>query len=350
MAAPLHAIVKTLFLGLEELAPISADEQKVTVLRAMVTSELSDYAQSRTWRFEQSFAPYADALTHAGYPVSSARVPATGDCQRVLYVATRFAEENLANFARAWHMLAAGGMLIAAQHNDLGAKRLESTLKKLGVEVQSLSKHHCRAVAIRKPEAVDAKTEALLAEWAQADAVQNVADTPLLAAPGMFSWRKPDAGSQLLVEALPKSLSGRGADIAAGWGYLSWAALQKCPNIAHITLYEAEKHALDLAEKNLAAHAERCRFVWCDAAKPLDVQGQPLDWAIMNPPAHDMLWSAPEASAAMFACAAQALKAGGKLWLVANRHLPYERTLESLFGNVLIIRETGDFKVIEAVK
>lgn len=350
MASPLQATLNALFLGLEELAPLPADATCVAMLRAMHTVELQDYTHAREWVYEQSFAPYADALRQAGYPVSPERIDAPETMDRVLVVATRFAEENLALLARGWRLLKPGGVLLAAQHNDLGAKRLDSTMKRLTGERESISKHHCRAIAVTKPMTLNETAEARAEEWLQEEALRPVPDTPLLAAPGMFSWRKVDAGSQLLVDALPKQLVGRGGDVAAGWGYLSWAVLQKCPQVSHITLYEAEKHALDAAELNLNHAGDRCRYVWCDATRPLDTGGQPLDWVVMNPPAHDLLWSAPEASAAMFARVAEALRAGGTLWLVANRHLPYERTLDAHFRDHATIQETGDFKVIEAVK
>lgn len=337
-------MLKTLFIGLEELAPLPNATAQVAVLRAVHTPELADYPHARGWHYEQSFAPYADALRAAGYPVTPERLEGEGTMDRVLFIATRFAEENLATLARGWRMLKPGGALVAVQHNDLGAKRLDATMKKLGAAV-SVSKHHCRAVAVVKNG-----QSAPPAGWPEADAPQPVPDTPLHAAPGMFSWRKADAGSRLLIEALPESLSGRGADVAAGWGFLTWALLEKCTQVSRVTLYEAEKRALDMAERNLAERADRLRFVWCDATRPLDTDGEKFDWVVMNPPAHDMLWSAPEASAAMFAAVAGALKPGGRLWLVANRHLPYERTLDGLFASHATVRETGEFKVMEAVR
>lgn len=338
-----QALVRTLFLGVEELLPPVTEHMRVAFLRAMHGPELSSYPAAKQWAMEQSFAPYADILREGGYAVSPERIAEEGQYDVVLYAATRFAEENLASLARAWRMLKTGGWLLTAQHNDLGAKRLDALVKQLG-ERHSLSKHHCRAIAVRKTAA----TPAVLAEWLVADAPRQVEDAPLTAAPGMFSWRKTDAASRLLIEALPKSLSGKGADICAGWGYLSWALLESRAGIGHITLIEAEKRALDLAWQNLAAHAGKAEFLWADATRPL--AGGPYDWAVMNPPAHDMLQTAPEASAAIFRAAAEALKGGGKLWLVANRHLPYERTLDGLFGHQCITHENNAFKVIEATK
>lgn len=345
MNAQQHAIVKTLFLGLEELAPLPEAGAKIGFLRAMHSYELSRY-RDHEWRFEQSFAPYADMLSEGGYTVSPDPIEADGTMDRVLFTATRFAEENLATLARSWKMLKVGGWLVAAQHNDLGAKRLDGLVKKMADNRHSLSKFHCRAVAVQK----QAEDFPLMQEWLSKTEPQPVEGGPLVAAAGMFSWRKIDPGSQLLIEALPDSLVGRGADIAAGWGYLSWALLKSHPAISQITLYEAEKRALDLAQHNLAAHGSTCRFVWCDATRALDNAGQGLDWAVMNPPAHDLLTSAPEATAAIFASALKALKPGGTLYLVANRHLPYERTLEELFSSQVTTYETNEFKVIEAVR
>ena len=48
--------------------------------------------------------------------------------------------------------------------------------------------------------------------------------------------------------------------------------------------------------------------------------------------------------------AAQALNPGGRLWLVANRHLPYEVVLDERFGEVRTVAQQGGFKVVEAIK
>ena len=45
-----------------------------------------------------------------------------------------------------------------------------------------------------------------------------------------------------------------------------------------------------------------------------------------------------------------ALKPGGALWLVANRHLPYEDVLDARFGEVSEVASSGAFKVIHAVR
>lgn len=341
----LHAMTSTLLLGLDEVLPQLPEQPRTAFLRAVYAADLRDYSLSPSWEYEQSFAPYADILRDAGLPVQSVLALEQGSYDCVLYLATRMADENLFNFARAWQALRVGGYLVVAQHNDLGAKRLTKLLGALDENLTSISKHHCRAVILQKQDShLD-----IVSEWLNAGGDIPVAgEAALLTVAGIFSAGKVDEGSRLLVSALPKHLSGNGADIAAGWGYLSCKLFEKCPSISHITLVEAEKRALTMAERNLAPHIGRTRFLWADAAKPLDISG--LDWIVMNPPMHDLLWSAPETTAAMFAEAHKTLRAGGTLWLVANSHLPYERTLESIFSRVQMVTHNLDYKVLEAVK
>ncbi|HQR91188.1 MAG TPA: methyltransferase, partial [Caulobacter sp.] len=47
---------------------------------------------------------------------------------------------------------------------------------------------------------------------------------------------------------------------------------------------------------------------------------------------------------------AASLRKGGDLWLVANRHLPYEAILNEQFAKVRLAGETNGYKVYEARK
>jgi 16S rRNA G1207 methylase RsmC len=47
---------------------------------------------------------------------------------------------------------------------------------------------------------------------------------------------------------------------------------------------------------------------------------------------------------------AQALAPRGRLWLVANRHLPYVAALGAHFAQVRTVAQEGGFKVVEAVR
>ena len=68
----------------------------------------------------------------------------------------------------------------------------------------------------------------------------------------------------------------------------------------------------------------------------------------MNPPFHSGRQADPRLGAAFIASAARLLTGAGRLWMVANRHLPYETVLAEYFAKVTEIGGDTRFKVIEA--
>ena len=46
--------------------------------------------------------------------------------------------------------------------------------------------------------------------------------------------------------------------------------------------------------------------------------------------------------------AREMLRPGGVLWLVANKHLPYEEPLAAAFAQVARVCEQGGYKIYEA--
>lgn len=158
-----------------------------------------------------------------------------------------------------------------------------------------------------------------------------------------FSADGPDKGSKLLAEHLPAKLSGRILDLGAGWGFLANQIL-KNQNVSAVDLLEAEFEVLEAARRNI--EDPRARFLWADA-QDFDTD-QPYDTVVCNPPFHSGRAPDPELGRAFLKCAARVLRRNGLLALVANRHLPYERTLTEQFTRVETIAEAQGFKVIHA--
>ena len=69
---------------------------------------------------------------------------------------------------------------------------------------------------------------------------------------------------------------------------------------------------------------------------------------VTNPPFHRDRAGDPGLGRAFIAAAAGLLAPAGSLWMVANRHLPYEDTLAALFRDVAEVGGTPGFKVIQA--
>ena len=161
--------------------------------------------------------------------------------------------------------------------------------------------------------------------------------------PGVFSADGPDRGSVMLAEALPADLAGHVADLGAGWGYLAQGVLQS-PRVKALHLVEAEADALDCAQINVTD--ERVQFHWADATRFR--APRLMDHVVMNPPFHTGRDSDPNLGIAFIRAAAAMLTPGGQLWMVANRHLPYDRVLPEVFREVHDIGGDAAFRVIRA--
>jgi 16S rRNA (guanine1207-N2)-methyltransferase len=87
---------------------------------------------------------------------------------------------------------------------------------------------------------------------------------------------------------------------------------------------------------------------WHDVSRGVDER---FDAIVCNPPFHALgRGDRPDIGRAFIAAAAAALKPGGRLWLVANRHLPYEQALGEGFAQVRTLAQNGGFKIVEATK
>lgn len=165
----------------------------------------------------------------------------------------------------------------------------------------------------------------------------------LVTAPGVFSADGIDPASRHLADHLPKKMGGHVIDLGAGWGYLSSRILHH-EKIAQIDLVEADHAALACAKQNVID--KRARFHWEDATRWRP--DAPVDMILMNPPFHNERKAEPAIGRAFIQAAAQMLKPSGQLWMVANRHLPYESILATCFGDATEVAGDKRFKLFHA--
>jgi 16S rRNA (guanine1207-N2)-methyltransferase len=318
---------------------------RVLFLRARRGRRLHEWVRPG-WLCQQGFRPFADDLERAGLAVGE---PCTGDrFDQVLVLPPRQREEARAVFACAARHADVGGCVLAAVPNAEGAKSAEADFARLFGPTRSLSKHKCRVFWALMGDRLDRD---LLAQWTALEQPRRI-DGGYLSRPGLFSWDRVDPASALLAAHLPGDLHGRLADLGAGYGYLSAQAVARCPAITGVDLYEAQASALGPAQANLdeavAASGRQVgvRVLWHDVTRGLPHR---YDAIVSNPPFHQGRADLPELGRAFITTAAAALGPGGRLWMVANRHLPYEATLASCFSRVHTVASQEGFKVIEAV-
>jgi len=294
---------------------------------------------------EQSFKPDADALLRAGFALST---HTDKSFSLVMMLPPRQRDEARALMARAIAQTKPGGRVMASVSNDEGARSSEADLAKLAGPINTLTKNKCR---VFWTEPLHGPANATLAaEWLKLDAITPIADGRFVSRPGIFAWNRIDPASALLIKHLPTDLAGSAADLGAGFGYLSAELLTHCPQISELDLYEAEKRALDLAKTNLASFESRATldYVWHDVTVGLP---RKYDVIVTNPPFHTQSTAdRPDIGRRFITSAAAALNPSGQLWLVANRHLPYEVVLNESFGKVRTVAQENGFKIVAAVK
>ncbi|MDF3605541.1 methyltransferase [Paracoccus sp. DMF-8] len=174
--------------------------------------------------------------------------------------------------------------------------------------------------------------------------MQDIQAAPgMVTRPGVFSADGPDPASQALAALLPEKLPTRIVELGCGWGWLG-ARILEHPGVETLHMVEADADALDCARRNVTD--PRALFHWADA---LDFSlPEPVNGVIMNPPFHEGRAADPRLGAGFIAAAARLLTGAGRLWMVANRHLPYEEPLRASFAEVAELGGDTRFKILTA--
>ena len=193
--------------------------------------------------------------------------------------------------------------------------------------------------------------------------------------PGLFSWNRVDGGTRRLVEGMEIGPEERVLELGCGYGLAGLVAA----GMAHrgeVVLLDADCVAVEAArrtlERNEVANAEAllsdCGAVllpmrasdlppggsrwmgWShrrDQAKPRD---RIFDVVITNPPFHQGRGASYQVARQFIHDAAALLLPGGRLYLVANRFIPYGRELQGLFQEVSFAYRDNRFQVWRAIK
>lgn len=231
----------------------------------------------------QPFYPHARECERQGMRVVTDLEAISTTYACIIHLGTKFKEENLFVFSRVASLLSGDGIFIGVCTNDMGAKTYETQLRKLFKTVHTKVKKKCRIVQATKSPGLYPDIQQ---EWHKKGNLAPIEGTSLSAYAGTFSSHKIDTASTLLLRMLPEKMEGTGADLGAGYGYLSHSLLIKHPTIKAIHLYEADYNALKSATYNLTPVATKAAisFQWHDVTKGLLHNN--LDWIIMNPPFH----------------------------------------------------------------
>ncbi|SFL30590.1 class I SAM-dependent methyltransferase [Shimia haliotis] len=300
-------------------------EGRIAVFAPRVDADLSALDRSRV-DVIQPMKPDHDAFARAGFATVLSEGERYGVAVVVLPRAKAQARDLIARAARCADLVVVDGQKTDGVDSYLKECRKRADLK------GSLPKAHGRIFWFEGGD---------FADWL-APETQDAGEGFVTRA-GVFSADGIDPASAALGKALPAKLGRVVADLGAGWGYLS-AQILKRDGVEVLHLVEADHVALDCAKQNVTD--ERAQFHWDDVRefKP----GSRVDTVVMNPPFHMGRRAEPDLGVQFIRTAAKVLAPSGQLWMVANRHLPYEAALKESFVKVDEVAGDRSFKILHA--
>jgi len=167
----------------------------------------------------------------------------------------------------------------------------------------------------------------------------------LVTQPGVFSWEHLDDGTALLLDHLGVEPETEVLDLGCGYGIIGLAAARAG---ARVTMVDDDLLAVRCARASVRANEleARCTVLPSDVFSALD--DRRFDLILSNPPFHQGVDVSTSVTARLIREAPQHLNPGGRLRLVANRFLAYERLMQAAFGSVTTVVDTGRYHVLEA--
>ncbi|QCX81320.1 Ribosomal RNA large subunit methyltransferase G [Streptomyces sp. YIM 121038] len=166
---------------------------------------------------------------------------------------------------------------------------------------------------------------------------------------GIFCAERLDIGTRFFLQHLPASRADAHiVDLGCGNGVLGTAAAVANPG-ARVTFVDESYQAVASAEATFRANsaAAQAEFLAGDALTAMPAAS--VDLVLNNPPFHSHQATTDATAQRMFRGARAALRPGGELWVVGNRHLGYHVRLKRLFGNVEVAASNRKFVILRAV-
>lgn len=160
--------------------------------------------------------------------------------------------------------------------------------------------------------------------------------------PGVFSHGQLDRATAILLEHIPAPSNGKLLDLACGSGVIGLTYKLRNPAL-NITLSDTDAFALRSAQLNSVRLQAAAEIVASDGLKNIDGK---YDYIFTNPPFHQGKDTDYRFAQELFRMAKAHLVRDGQLWLVANRHLPYEEWARESFSQVEVMTQEQGFKLI----
>ncbi|MFD7579063.1 methyltransferase [Kitasatospora sp. NPDC059817] len=298
-------------------------------------------------------------LARAGATVDPARLLTTRDAppERIDVLLVRvpkslaLLEDQLHRLAPAVHpgTVVVGAGMVAEIHTST----LQLFERILGPTRTSLAARKARLIFCTPDPALDPGPSPWPHRYALPPDVGAVSGRTVVNHAGTFCAERLDIGTRFFLGHLPTPAPGaRVVDLGCGNGVVGTAAALAGPG-AELVFVDESHQAVASAEETFRANLgpdARAEFLTADALAPEVAPAGSVDLVLNNPPFHSHQATTDATAWRMFTGARRALRPGGELWVVGNRHLGYHVKLRRLFGNCQLVAGNPKFVVLRAVK
>jgi 16S rRNA (guanine1207-N2)-methyltransferase len=166
---------------------------------------------------------------------------------------------------------------------------------------------------------------------------------------GVFCADRLDIGTRFFLRHLPDGRGGRVVDLGCGNGVVGTSVALADPG-AEVLFVDESFQAVASAEATYQANGVPGQAEFRVGDGLAGVPSGSVDLVLNNPPFHSHQATTDATAWRMFTGARRALRPGGELWVVGNRHLGYHVKLRKLFGNSRLVASDPKFVVLKAVK
>ncbi|MEU8517135.1 methyltransferase [Kitasatospora sp. NPDC048722] len=298
-------------------------------------------------------------LARAGAPADPDRLLTTRDTppERIDVLLVRvpkslaLLEDQLHRLAPAVHpgTVVIGTGMVTEVHTST----LELFEKVLGPTRTSLAVRKARLIFCTPDPALDPGPSPWPHRYALPADIGPVSGRTVVNHAGTFCAERLDIGTRFFLGHLPAPAPGeRVVDLGCGNGVVGTAAALAGPG-AELLFVDESHQAVASAEETFRANLgpeAGAEFLTADALAPGVIAPGSVDLVLNNPPFHSHQATTDATAWRMFTGARRALRPGGELWVVGNRHLGYHVKLRRLFGNCQLVAGNPKFVVLRAVK
>ncbi|MFF4086776.1 methyltransferase [Streptomyces nigra] len=233
---------------------------------------------------------------------------------------------------------------------EIHTSTLELFGRILGPTRTSLAKRKARLIFCAPEPSVERPANPWPYTYTLPDGVGAVSGSTVVNHAGVFCADRLDIGTRFFLAHLP---GGRGprrvVDLGCGNGVVGTAVALANPE-AEVLFVDESFQAVASAEATFRANGVPGHAEFRVGDGMAGVPAGSVDLVLNNPPFHSHQATTDATAWRMFTGARRALRPGGELWVVGNRHLGYHVKLRRLFGNSEVVASDPKFVVLRAVR